>query len=42
MLGIIYDKPQNAYEITKLLNYMNIQWLFYIADSTVYTTYLNI
>lgn len=42
LLGIIYDKPLNAYEITKLLNYMNIQWWFYIADSTVYTTLKNL
>lgn len=38
LLGIIYDKPLNAYEITKLLNYMNIQWWYSIADSTVYIT----
>lgn len=38
LMGILYAKPLNAYEITKLLNYMNIQWWFSIADSTVYTT----
>lgn len=38
LMGILYDKPLNAYEITKLLNYMNIQWWFSIADSTVYAT----
>ena len=36
LLGIIYEKPLNAYEITKLLSYMNIKWWFNIADSTVY------
>lgn len=38
LLGIIYEKPLNAYEITKLLSYMNIKWWFNIADSTVYAT----
>ena len=38
LLGIIYEKPLNAYEITKLLDYMNIKWWFNVADSTVYTT----
>lgn len=38
LLGIIYKKPLNAYEITKLLDYMNIKWWFNIADSTVYAT----
>lgn len=38
LMGILYDKPLNAYEITKLLRYMNIQWWFSIADSTVYAT----
>ena len=42
LLGIIYEKPLNAYEITKLLNYMNIKWWFNIADSTVYTTLKNL
>ena len=31
-------KPLNAYEIIKLLNYMNVKWWFNIADSTVYST----
>ena len=35
LLGLIYEKPLNAYEIIKLLNYMNVKW-FNIADSTVY------
>ncbi len=38
LLGLIYEKPLNAYEIIKLLNYMNVKWWFYIADSTVYST----
>lgn len=38
LLGIIYEKPLNAYEIIKLLNYMNVKWWFNIADSTVYST----
>lgn len=42
LMGLIYDKPLNAYEITKILNDMNIQWWFYIADSTVYTTLKNL
>ncbi|MCM1162121.1 MAG: PadR family transcriptional regulator [Roseburia sp.] len=42
LLGIIYEKPLNAYEITKLLCYMNIKWWFNVADSTVYTTLKNL
>lgn len=42
LLGIIYEKPLNAYEITKLLAYMNIKWWFNVADSTVYTTLKNL
>ena len=38
LLGLIYEKPLNAYEIIKHLNYMNVTWLFNIADSTVYST----
>ena len=38
LLGFIYEKPLNAYEIIKLLNYMNVKWWFNIADSTVYST----
>ena len=38
LLGLIYEKPLNAYEINKLLNYMNVKWWFNIADSTVYST----
>lgn len=42
LLGIIYEKPLNAYEITKLLDYMNIKWWFHIADSTIYITLKNL
>lgn len=42
LLGLIYEKPLNAYEITKLLGYMNVRWRFNIADSTVYTTIKNL
>lgn len=42
LLGIIYEKPLNAYEITKMLDYMNIKWWFNIADSTVYATLKNL
>ena len=38
LLGFIYEKPLNAYEIIKPLNYMNVKWWFNIADSTVYST----
>lgn len=38
LLGLIYEKPLNAYEIIKRLNYMNVNWWFNIADSTVYST----
>lgn len=42
LLGLIQEKPLNAYEITKLLGYMNVKWWFNIADSTVYTTIKNL
>ena len=38
LLGLIYEKPLNAYEIIKHLNYMNVKWWFNIADSTVCST----
>ena len=38
LLGLNYEKPLNAYEIIKHLNYMNVKWWFNIADSTVYST----
>ncbi len=42
ILGLISEKPRNAYEITKLLEYMNIRWWFAVADSTVYVTIKNL
>lgn len=42
LFGIIYEKSLNAYEITKLLDFMNIKWWFNVADSTVYTTLKNL
>lgn len=42
LMGLINEKPLNAYEITKLLEYMNVRWWFNIADSTVYTTIKNL
>ncbi|MDE7273338.1 MAG: PadR family transcriptional regulator [Lachnospiraceae bacterium] len=42
LMGIINEKPLNAYEITKLLAYMNIKWWFNVADSTVYATLKNL
>lgn len=42
LLGLIYEKPLNAYEIIKQLNYMNVKWWFNIADSTVYSTLKNL
>lgn len=38
LLGLINEKPLNAYEITKMLDYMNVKWWFRMADSTVYAT----
>ncbi len=38
LLGLIYEKPLNAYEIIKRLNFMNVKWWFHISDSTVYST----
>ncbi len=38
LLGLIDKEPLNAYELIKRLNYMNVKWWFYIADSTVYST----
>lgn len=37
-MGLIYEKPINAYEIIKLLHSMNVKWWYNIADSTVYST----
>lgn len=38
ILGLINEKPRNAYEITKMLDVMNIRSWFNIANSTVYAT----
>ena len=38
LLGLIFEKPLNAYEIIKRLNSMNVKWWFNISDSTVYST----
>lgn len=42
ILGLISKKPINAYEMIKLLEYMNVRWWFNIADSTVYVTIKNL
>ena len=39
MLGLINKQPQNAYEIIKTLEFMNVKWWYNIADSTVYSTH---
>lgn len=38
MLGLINKQPQNAYEIIKVLENMNVKWWYNIANSTVYAT----
>jgi DNA-binding PadR family transcriptional regulator len=38
MLGLINRQSQNAYEIIKVLEGMNVRWWYDIADSTVYAT----
>ena len=38
MLGLINQKPANAYEIIKILDFMNVKWWYRIADPTVYAT----
>ena len=38
LLGLINKQPVNAYEIIKILEYMNVKWWYNIADSTVYAT----
>lgn len=42
LLGLIREKPLNAYEMIKQLGYMNVKWWFNIGDSTVYTTLKNL
>lgn len=38
LLGLIGQKPLNAYEIIKVLHNMDVKWWFAIGDSTVYST----
>ena len=38
LLGLISQRPLNAYEIVKTLDYMNIKYWFNIGTSTVYAT----
>lgn len=38
ILGLINEKPINAYETIKQLKIMNVKWWYNIADSTVYAT----
>ena len=38
ILGVLYEKERNPYEITKMLNSLNLRKWFNIADSTVYAT----
>lgn len=42
LMGIIYEKPINAYELTKLFDHINIKWWFNISDSTIYVTLRNL
>ena len=42
LLGLIRERPLNAYEMIKQLGYMNVRWWFNIGDSTVYTTLKNL
>lgn len=38
ILGVLYEKKRNPYEITKMLKDLNLRKWFNIADSTVYAT----
>lgn len=38
ILGLIYEKPLNAYELIKTLQFMNVKQWYDIANSTVYAT----
>ncbi len=38
LLGLINKQPVNAYEIIKMLEFMNVKWWYNIANSTVYAT----
>ena len=38
LLGLIAEKPANAYELTQSLRLMNVKRWYPVADSTVYAT----
>lgn len=38
ILGLIAEKPVNAYELIKSLQFMNVKHWYPVADSTVYAT----
>ena len=38
ILGVLFEKERNPYEITKMLNNLNLRKCLNIADSTVYAT----
>ncbi len=38
LLGMINESSKGAYEITKMLEVMQVKWWFNISDSTVYST----
>ncbi len=38
ILGVLYEKERNPYEITKMLKNLNLRKWFNVADSTVYAT----
>jgi len=42
ILGVLYEKERNPYEITKMLKELNLRKWFNIADSTVYATINNL
>ncbi|MCB0751344.1 MAG: PadR family transcriptional regulator, partial [Ignavibacteriae bacterium] len=38
ILGVLFEKERNPYEITKMLSNLNLRKWFNVADSTVYAT----
>ena len=42
ILGVLYEKARNPYEITKMLKDLKLRKWFNIADSTVYATINNL
>jgi len=42
ILGVLYEKERNPYEITKMLKELKLRKWFNIADSTVYATINNL